>query len=573
MNIFPRPEHPKPQFQRETWMNLNGKWNFAFDYGNSGLDRKFYEKDEVFDRQIIVPFCMESLLSGIGNKDFVDAVWYKRNVFLTSEQISGRTVLHFGAADYLTTVFINGQKVGAHKGGYVSFAFDVSAFVKDGDNTIVVCCQDNVRDPMIPRGKQSEEYDSHGCDYTRTTGIWQTVWLEFMPTSYVGRVKYFPNIDDASITVIAELVGKADLRAEVFYNGAAMGEYFVEQAGGTIAFTIPLKEVHLWEVGYGRLYDMRFRYGDDVVSSYFGLRSVCLSGYRFLLNKKSVFQRLVLDQGFYPDGIYTAPSDEALLNDIKLSKQFGFNGARLHQKVFEERFLYHCDKEGYLVWGEYGNWGLDHTKPESVYGILPEWIEELHRDFNHPSIIGWCPFNETWDVHGNRQFDPLLSLVYDVTKAIDPTRPCIDTSGNYHVKTDVYDLHDYEQDVAVFSETQALFIEKDEIRNHCNNRQEYSHGLPVFYSEYGGIKWSEQKENSGTSWGYGDAPKTEEEFMTRYKGLTDALLDNPKVFGFCYTQLTDIEQEQNGCYYFDRTAKFDSDFFFRVNTRKAAIEK
>ena len=339
-----------------------------------------------------------------------------------------------------------------------------------------------------------------------------------------------------------------------------------------MTFTLQLTEAYLWEVGKGRLYDLAFSFGEDRVQSYFGLRSVALSGYRFLLNGKSVFQRLVLDQGFYPDGIYTAPTDEALHRDVLLSKQFGFNGARLHQKVFEERFLYHCDREGYLVWGEYGNWGLDHTRPESIYHILPEWLEEVHRDFNHPALIGWCPFNETWDQHGCKQYDPLLALVYDATKAADPTRPCIDTSGNYHVKTDIFDLHDYEQNVEVFAQTQKLFAEQDEIRNHCANRQTYQLGMPVFYSEYGGIKWSAQTENSRESWGYGNAPKTEAEYKERYKGLTDALLDNPKVMGFCYTQLTDVEQEQNGCYYYYRSAKFDTDFFYQVNTRKAVIE-
>ncbi len=572
--MIPRSEHPKPQFMRESWMNLNGEWDFCIDNGRSGMARKFYEDSDAFRQKITVPFCVESSLSGIGCKDFMYGVWYKKEVELTAEQVNKRTVLHIGAADYKTRVFVNGTEMGTHEGGYVSFSFDISKAVQAGKNTLVIYCEDDTRCPMIPRGKQSEEYYSHSCDYTRTTGIWQTVWLEFTEKTFIESVKMIPDVQTASLTVEATLCGTADLSVSAAYEGREMGKAFVPAARGVVTFTLALKEAHLWEVGNGRLYDLSFTFGEDRVTSYFGLRSVCFDGYKFLLNGKSVFQRLVLDQGFYPDGIYTAPSDEALLNDIKLSKQFGFNGARLHQKVFEERFLYHCDKEGYLVWGEYPNWGLDHTRPESVYHILPEWLEEVKRDYNHPAIIGWCPFNETWDINGRRQYDPLLSLVYRATKAADATRPCIDTSGNYHVETDIFDVHDYQQDPAILAESFADFAEKGEFQNHCNNRQSYPKGMPMFVSEYGGIKWSKTEGNErSVSWGYGNAPVTEEEFKARYKGLTDVLLDNPCIFGFCYTQLTDVEQEQNGCYYYDRTAKFDTAFFCEVNSRKAAIEE
>ena len=570
--MIPRSEHPKPQFQRDHWLNLNGEWDFCFDQGRTGEQRKLYEDFSEYEKKITVPFCIQSKLSGIEYKDFVYGAWYKRTVVLDENDVSGRTVLHIGAADYRTTVFVNGEKAGEHKGGYVSFSFDVTAYVHAGENVLVVFCEDDERNPYIPVGKQSREYFSHGCDYTRTTGIWQTVWLEFTPKSYVKNLRMVPDAAACSVNISAELCGTDDLCVSAFYEGREMGQKTLSGVTGTVNFSLALAESHLWEIGNGRLYDLEIRFGADVVHSYFGLRSVSMDGYRFLLNGKSVFQRLVLDQGFYPDGIYTAPSDEALHGDILLSKACGFNGARLHQKVFEERFLYHCDKEGYMVWGEYPNWGADHTRPETIYTLLPEWLEELNRDFNHPSIIGWCPFNETWDIDGKQQFDPFLSLVYRTTKAVDPTRPCIDTSGNYHVETDIFDVHDYEQDPAVLKETQRLLEEEDILRNHCDNRQTYQHGMPVFVSEYGGIKWSSILENTGTSWGYGNAPKTEAEYKARYKGLTDALLDNPKVFGFCYTQLTDIEQEQNGCYYYDRTPKFDPAFYFEVNTRKAAIE-
>ena len=250
------------------------------------------------------------------------------------------------------------------------------------------------------------------------------------------------------------------LTATAFYEGEEVGCAAAEEVQGAFTLTVPLSSVHLWEVGAGRLYDLQLCYGSDAVASYFALRSVAFAGDKFLLNGKSVFMRMVLDQGFYPEGVYTAPTDEALHGDILLSKALGFNGARLHEKVFEERFLYHCDREGYLVWGEYPNWGLDHSRPESIYGILPEWIAEVKRDFNHPSVIGWCPFNETWDQAGRKQYDDLLALVYHTTKAIDPTRPCIDTSGNFHVVTDVYDLHDYLGDPVALRERYVALIDK-----------------------------------------------------------------------------------------------------------------
>ncbi len=571
--IIPRFEHPKPQFERADWLNLNGQWDFCFDNGKSGIARKLYEDFSGYDKKITVPFCVESKLSGIEHKDFMYGVWYKRTVDIPTDKLSGRTVLHIGAADFKTTVFVNSAKVGEHIGGYVSFSFDITDYVKEGTNTVVIYCEDDTRNPMVPRGKQSEEYYSHSCDYTRTTGIWQTVWLEFTPVNYVKYFRFYPDYRTSTLNVIGEVCGKENLTLSASFEGREVGVAEIPDCSGTFSATINLSETHLWEVGVGNLYDLEITFGEDKVKSYFGLRNIWFDGYKFILNGKSVFQRLILDQGFYPDGIYTAPSDEELLNDIKRSMNCGFNGARLHEKVFEERFLYHCDKEGYLVWGEYGNWGLDHTVPEAIYTFLPDWLSEIDRDFNHPSIIGWCPFNETWDMNGRKQYDGLLSLVYEATKTADKTRPCIDTSGNFHVKTDIFDLHDYEQDVAVFKKTNDEIIETGIPADRFSDKQTYIKGLPVFISEYGGIKWSPVSGNSReVSWGYGNAPKSEEEFMSRYKGLTDALLDNPCLFGFCYTQLTDVEQEQNGVYTYDRKEKFPSEFFYNVNSRKAAIE-
>lgn len=565
---IPRSEHPDPQFQRKNWLNLNGEWDFEFDFGNSGLRAGVLEKDE-WSRKINVPFCPESKLSGIEYTDFIAAVWYRKSVTVTEAQLEGRVLIHFGAVDYETYLYVNGEEAGYHKGGYTSFTFDITEFLTAGENVIAVNARDDVRDPLVPRGKQSELYNSHGCDYTRTTGIWQTVWLEFVPKAYVKSFKLFPDTVNATLGVSAVVEGEGAFKAEAFYDGRLVGS-FEKTAAGFVSGDIKLSETHLWEVGCGRLYDLKITFGGDEISSYFGLRDIRIDGYKVLINGKSVFQRLVLDQGFYADGIYTAPSDEALEKDIRLSLAVGFNGARLHQKVFEPRFLYHCDRLGYIVWGEFGNWGLDYSRDGALEAMLPQWCESVARDFNHPAIVGWCPFNETWDRDGRKQNDELLRIIYRVTKQLDETRPCIDTSGNFHVETDIFDVHDYEQKVEIFKGNYDRLMTEGVLFEHFPDRQEYDGKKPAFVSEYGGIQWS--LGSRGDAWGYGNAPKSEQEFIDRYKGLTDALLDNERMFGFCYTQLYDIEQEQNGLYYYDRSPKFDPELFRKINSRKAAIE-
>lgn len=565
-----RTEHPKPQFMRENWRNLNGVWNFELDPAASGEARELFLPDAAFTQNINVPFCPESELSGINHKDFMHSTWYRREIEITKEQLTNLVILHFGAVDYLTTVYVNGKKCGTHKGGYVSFSMDITEYLTEGKNTLTVNAVDDARNRLIPSGKQSSKYHSYGCFYTRTTGIWQTVWLEFVPQTHIVKTKYITDINNATVTIFAELCGSGVLEAEALYQGATMGKAQVSSNGGTAVLTIALSETHLWEVGNGRLYDLVLTYGEDKVQSYFGLRSLQLTEKKFLINGKSIFQRLILDQGFYPDGIYTAPSDEALLNDIKLSMAMGFNGARLHEKIFEERFLYHCDRLGYIVWGEFPNWGLDPSYADSIYGVLTEWLEEIDRDFNHPAIVGWCPFNETWDIDGRKQFDELLSNIYKATKAADPTRPCIDTSGNYHVITDIYDLHDYEQDPAIFAEHYKELGKTNQFdfRQAFEGRQKYNGKQPFFVSEYGGIGWSLDQ----SAWGYGNVPESKEAFISRLKGLTDVLLDNENMFGLCYTQLTDVEQEQNGLYTYDRKPKFDPEIIHPIFSRKAAIE-
>lgn len=582
-------KHPNPQFERKDIEILNGEWDFGFKKAKrcfkfSTDEKRAFEllqmseypyEANIFTHKINVPFCVESELSGIQYKDFINMVWYKKTVEIKKD--GNRVFLCFGAVDHLTTVLVNGKLAGRHKGGYTSFKFDITDLVYDGENEIFVLCEDDVKNPFVIRGKQSEWKKSHACDYTRTTGIWQTVYLEYVPEARVENFKIYPDHKNGMVTINFALNGKSDLTCEAFYEGKSVGKSTFKDACGNEVMQIKLDETHLWEVGNGRLYDLEITFGEDKVYSYFGLRNVRLDGYKFLINEKSVFQRLVLDQGFYKKGIYTSPSDEDLMKDIELSMALGFNGARLHQKVFDPRFLYFCDKMGYIVWGEYANWGLDYSNPKSVDVFLNEWKEALDRDFNHPSIIGWCPFNETWNYKGRPQYDPLLATVYDYTKAVDSTRPCIDTSGNFHVKTDIFDLHDYSYDVEFFKKNYDRFMTEDYLYQHVlvenKGRQEYK-GEPVFISEYGGIKWV--SDESIKSWGYGEDVKTPEEFADRYVGLTDVILSNYKMFGFCYTQLYDIEQEQNGLYTYDRKKKFSDEIYQRIidiNTKVAEIEK
>lgn len=579
-----RIEYPRPQFKRSEWINLNGEWEFEIDNSLSGKEREFYKRDEL-NKKIIVPFCPESELSGIGNKDFMYSVWYRKNIEIPENWHGQRVILNFGAVDYKATVYVNGIEAGTHIGGYTPFSFDITDFIKEDGNFITVCAEDNVKDGCQPSGKQSQKFASYGCYYTRTTGIWQTVWMESVPKNHIENIKIDTDIYTPSVTLdILTPFSSSDytLCAKAYLNNELVGEGETRVNYKNNKLNISLSKKLLWEAGKGNLYDLiiELKKGEEIVdriASYFGLRKISVDDGAILLNDKKVFQRLVLDQGFYPDGIYTAKTEEELKNDILFSMKLGFNGARLHEKVFEPAYLYWADKLGYIVWGEYANWGYDHTDPSNIYNFLPQWVEAVKRDYNHPSIIGWCPFNETWDKNGKRQYDETIGMVYDITKELDSTRPVIDTSGAFHVRTDVYDVHDYEQNPEVFSkmmdklDSDGIFLNAAE--RLYPNRQKYD-GNPIFISEYGGIKWDGNAENNqNVSWGYGNAPKTSEEFVERYRLLTDFLLSNKRICGFCYTQLYDVEQEKNGLLTYDRKFKFEPEIFYKINTKKAEIEK
>ena len=581
INVNLRQEHPRPDALRENWLNLNGEWDFEIDNAIVGFEKHFEKRDSL-DGKIIVPFCPESKLSGVAHTDFMNAVWYRRNIDIPSAWHGMRVLLHFEACDYETRVFVNGKSIGLHKGGYTPFCFDITEALNEEGNYITVYAKDDTRSMRQVSGKQSTRLGSYSCFYTRTTGIWQTVWLEAVDACRIERYEAVTDTANSSVILSvdsSEAALGAAVKATVCFEGREVGFAETKILDRRSTLAVKLSEKHLWDIGKGDLYDVFFEVvkdGEpkDFLKGYFGLRDVRLTRDGFYLNGRRVFGRFVLDQGFYPDGIYTAPSDEALIFDIEASMKLGFNGARLHQKVFEPRFLYHADRLGYMVFDETGNWGLDHTDPMSIYHFLPEWIEEVKRDMSHPSVIGWCPFNETWDIDGRRQNNDFINMIYDVTRAIDPTRPIVTNSGSYPCRSDVHDVHDYEQDPKKFKEYYSHIgdgVVKCQIYRGQPKRQWYDATKSIFVSEYGGIKWVMGED--ATAWGYGESVKSEEEFLARLKGLTDVLLDNEYIFAYCYTQLTDVEQEQNGLLTYDRRFKFDPALISEIFSRKSVIEE
>lgn len=580
-----RTDYPRPQWVRENWTNLNGLWQFAFDFSDSGAEGDMITAGE-YPLNIRVPFCPESKLSGIGYTDFIPAVWYRRTVTLDTLP-AGRLLLNFGAVDHTTAVYVNGSLCGTHVGGYTAFSVDITPAMRVGENVITVHARDNLRSGKQPHGKQCFQRNSTACSYTRTTGIWQTVWMEEVPKRYLQRAKMIPQAEDGTLnlTVFGKGVRRGDkLRVRASYKGKDVGCCEASFAGDVAYAQLVVTEKHLWNPGASELYDLALELVDsegvvDRVESYFALRDVALTDKALTINGKPVFMRLILDQGFNPDGLYTGLSDAFLRRDIELMMDLGFNGARLHQRVFEERTLYWADRLGYIVWGEYAL-GLSVSDAEGLELMLPEWIESVEQGFNHPALIGWAPLNETYHVPVLDQ--KLHETIYSVTKKLDPSRPVIDASGGTHYETDMYDVHDYEQNPEKLKEYLAPMLESPDayhcpISRYTNNRHPENYkGQPYWVSEYGGTLWDGALAEQIEGWGYGDAPKTQAEFAQRYAGLTKVLLEHPRVCGFCYTQLTDIEQEQNGLYNYDRSPKFD-DFVYDVirqaNQMAAAIEQ
>ena len=586
---MPRPEYPRPQFERAGWVNLNGEWTCSFDFGGSGMEREFY-KSKGFDKKITVPFCPESKLSGIGYTDFINHFWYQRPITIPQEWNGKNILLNFGAVYYKSEVYIDGVLASRHFGGTSSFAVDITSLVKSGQtHSLVVYVESDVRGAKQAAGKQNLQYASYGCNYTRTTGIWQTVWMEAVHPEGLQSVQLLTDIDQQQLGVRPRFYKEAGGKLQVTLkdNGKVVASRTVS-ASSLSSVVLPVKKMKTWSPESPFLYDLEYKVLDkngniiDEVNGYAGMRKVHIEGNKIYLNNKPYYQRLVLDQGFYPDGIWTAPSDEALKRDIELSMEAGFNGARLHQKVFEERYYYWADRLGYITWGESPSWGMDANDVETARNFLSEWAECVVRDRNHPSLLTWTPMNEEW-WPDNTQFPRFASDVYDLTGRLDPTRPVNTVSGGAVVRTDIWAVHNYEQNPAklkekIFSDGTffhpRLRTTRDQTRNIGFNEvkatanyawPQYDGSCPYLVDEFGGIKWVKDQEKQATdsqteSWGYGQAPRTLEEFYTRLEGQVDALLSlSGQVWGYCYTQLTDVEQEQNGIYCYDRSAKFDMD--------------
>ena len=592
---IPRPEYPRPQFVRSDWLCLNGGWEFEADPGDSGLERGL--RDRPLAGLIQVPFCPESRLSGVEQTDFLTAVWYRRRVEIPADWQGRSVVLHFQAVDYDATVWVNGVEVGRHRGGFTPFACDLRGVAGPGEFAEIVLRARDTRDLPQPRGKQSTRHGSYACFYTRTTGIWQTVWMEPVPDVAMRRPRITPDLGANTFHVEVPLSANRPgyrLRATAADSKGIVATAEVRadlDFAARLALAIPEERACPWEPGCPCLYDLTFEVLDgsgtvvDRATSYAGLRSVSIDGRKVKINGKPVFQRLVLDQGYWPESVMTAPDDAELVADIERSMAAGFNGARLHQKVFEERFLYHADRLGYLVWGEFGDWGCsgkgpdwDHQQPGASY--IVQWLEALERDYSHPSIIGWCPLNETYQVPGDRivQLDDVTRGMFLATKAMDTSRPVLDTSGYAHrvPESDIYDSHDYEQNVEKFRANQSGLAEGKPFINKGWDGKETNigyRGQPYFCSEFGGIWWNPAAFENRESWGYGERVRSLEEFHERFQGLCDVLLDDPEMFGYCYTQLTDIWPEENGIYTFDRKPKFDLERLRRVQARRAACEQ
>lgn len=567
LSNLPRPEYPRPQLRRTDWINLNGYWTFTFDFGKSGMQRGL-QSATGFDRFILVPFCPESELSGVAHTDFIEMMWYHRKIEIPTEWSGKRIILHFGAVDYECEIFIDGKSVFRHWGGTASFACDITRYVTPGEpNDLVVYVHDEVRSGVQPGGKQCPDFKSRRCHYTRTTGIWQTVWLEPVDMHAVQSVYIVPDLDGSRFIVTptfyavkSGLTFRATLREPGVDKPISMATVAAVDGSPVV---VPVSHPKTWSPESPFLYDLEFDVLDassqviDHIDSYAGLRKIHIEDGQVYLNNRPIYQRLVLDQGFYPDGIWTAPDDAALKRDIELSMQAGFNGARLHQKVFEERFHYWADRLGYLTWGESSSWGIDVKDIHSARNFLSEWREIVMRDRNHPSIITWTPLNETWDTGDGRQHNRLHIDAYELTHSVDPTRPVNDASGYAHARTDLWTVHTYEQSPEKLA-SHLTPVDGQPWRNYPDREADYT-GQPYLVDEFGGIKWipEDRRPFADNSWGYGEGPRSLDEFYTRLQGQLQALASHTHIVGYCYTQLTDVEQEQNGLYNYDRTEKFD----------------
>lgn len=609
----PRPEYPRPRFRRERWHNLNGQWAFAFDDSDTGIASGWHRvsRSELgagggpFDRAITVPYCYQAKLSGIGDRaahqmQQTDIVWYARAFTPPPLAADERLLLHFGAVDYRATVWVNGTQVASHVGGHTPFSADITDTLAAGDRatpesaTVVVRAEDPVRDLTIPRGKQYWREQSDGIFYTPTTGIWQTVWVEPVAARRITDLRTTPDLDNRCVVAEVELTGDvAGLVAEfeVRFAGELVRRERVDVTGQTVTAHLTLAAadslaadahigrwagIHVWSPEHPNLYDLRVVLRDsadggatggevDAVASYVGMRKVEVVDGRWQLNGRPYFQRLVLDQGYFPDGLLTAPTDDDLRRDIELAKQLGFNGARKHQKVEDPRYLYWADQLGFLVWDEMPS-AYAYSRDYATR-IVAEWQEVLRRDHSHPCVVTWVPMNESWGVP-RLATDPRqrahLRTLYHLTHALDGTRPVVSNDGWEHADTDLLALHNYRAAAALaedYADRQSAIAAEPSARPAFVAGASDG-GQPILVTEFGGLALA-----AAGGWGY-DTVTDGEQLLAGYAALVDALLAAPCVQGFCYTQLTDVEQEVNGLLTYDRRPKADLTRFHEITTRR-----
>ncbi len=578
-DAIPRPEYPRPSCVRPDWLNLNGEWQFIFDDADRGR-RSGWESGQAFARQIIVPFTFEAALSGIGETAVHPVLWYRRSVDLPREYLSGRLLLHIGACDYETSIWVNGRAVAMHRGGYTPIACEIQDAVRAGSNEIVIRVEDR---PLWsqPRGKQIVGAEPFLIDYDRVTGIWQSVWLEPVPEVYIVEPWSHFHLEDSCLTVEVQTNREfgGELEVLVFAAGAEVARartYMQERREGKLTLRIPTPR--LWKPATPFLYDLtlRLREGEtivDEVQTYAGLRELSRRGRSVLLNGQPFYFRGVLDQGYFPDGWYTAASDDDLRRDIVLAQSLGFNGARKHQKVEDPRWLYWADRLGFMVWGEIGS-GRDFCVAQQT-DLTREWMEAVRRDRMHPAIMAWVPLNESWGVdaveHDIRQQQWVRSL-YHLTKSLDPTRLVIANDGWQYQVGDVWGLHSYiDQGDALATHLRRAL---------CEPATELAPGrpaalpgadvadLPIMLTEFGGVSYRDASrprgaQESSESWGYHVAADAGA-FEGSVRDLVDSARQLDELSGDVWTQLTDVQQETNGLLYFDRTPKLSADVLRQI---------
>ncbi|WP_122645522.1 glycoside hydrolase family 2 protein [Enterococcus mediterraneensis] len=586
-----RSEYPRPQFVRKDWQNLNGEWAFAFDDKDMGKRDQWFVKPEVFDKKIQVPFVYQTKLSGINSQEIHDIVWYQKQ-FNWTENPNKRCLLHFGAVDYQAEVYVNGLLAGTHTGGHTPFSLDISQLVKENDNILTVRVQDFHDSEEIPRGKQFWKPESSSIWYTNTTGIWQTVWLEPVEEFFIKNVKFTPNIDNGTVDIsikINKLAANQYIRYSISFKGELLVEDVIKVATQEIIRTVDIYDKTIfrsnfhdvgwtWSPRTPNLFDVELELEDqqkgvlDHVSSYFGMRKVHTENGMVFLNNQPFYQKLVLDQGYWPDGLLTAPTDEDFKKDIQLAKDMGFNGCRKHQKIEDPRFLYWADQMGYIVWGECAS--TISYSPDAVTNLTNEWFEIIERDYNHPSIITWVPLNESWgvpEIHSNKQQQSFSQGIYYMLHALDRTRLVISNDGWEMTETDICAIHNY-------SHGQKNEINKyNHFRKTLKNVEGLVHmppgkwaifaegfeykGQPILLTEFGGIGY---KVNGQVGWGY-TTVENDDQYLEDYKRIMDAIYDSEALWGYCYTQLTDVEQEINGILTYDRQPKVDLEKIKEIN--------